>query len=80
MKIYSHGTIRELDLSEKNIIENLSNEELGKFIRKYKIEKARSGSIWSAKLKGAMYEFEKGFFVVWSCGEYIDYAIFRKTT
>ena len=85
MKIYGYGAIDKLDLSTEKIVEMLSNTGLGKFtIRLEMSENGQHGGIimnelgGGNSLEGAMFEFEKGYFIAWSCGEYIDTAIFMK--
>lgn len=82
--IRGYGVIHELNLSVSNVKEFLSDIDTGEFIKKYPIDRSIGGNILGSvfgdgnNLQGAMYEFEKVFFVVWSCGEYIDYALFNK--
>ena len=82
--IYGYGIPREFDLSIKNVtaITKRVYKNCGKFIKRYEIDKGGGGISINMfrpskdRLTGAMYEFENLFFVVWSCGEYIDSAFF----
>jgi hypothetical protein len=78
--IHGHGSPSSFDLSVDSVTEQTKELDLGAFVRRYEIDTGGGGSILfsSGNLTGAMYEFEKAFFVVWSCGEYIDWAVFHK--
>ena len=85
MKISGYGAIDELDLSTENIVDMLSKMKLGEFIKRFEMAGVgnHGGIVINElgdgnSLEGAMFEFEKGYFVAWSCGEYIDTAIFIK--
>ena len=80
--IHGYGVPKEFELSVENVLQQTEDMELGTFVRSYDIDNASGGNIMGQiagmSLDGVMYEFEQAFFVVWSCGEYIDWAIFRK--
>jgi len=80
--IHGYGATAEFELSVKNVLQQMKDMGLGAFVRSYDIDNASGGNIMGQiagmSLDGAMYEFEQAFFVIWSCGEYIDWAIFQK--
>jgi len=78
--IEGYGFLDEFDLSNVNATEFIkkAHKNSGEFVKRYEIDESFGGNWTSGGLKGMMYEFENLFFVVWSCGEYIDGAIFRK--
>jgi hypothetical protein len=78
--IHGYGAPASFDLSVENVIEQTRGMGLGPYLRRYEIDGGNGGNALfsSGSLTGAMYEFESAFFVVWSCGEYIDWAVFRK--
>lgn len=78
--IHGCGSPSSFDLSVENVIAQTSDMGLGSYLRRYEIGGGKGGNILysTGKLSGAMYEFASAFFVVWSCGEYIDWAVFRK--
>ena len=81
-KIYGYGFPKEFTLDANYVKKQLSKRtDKGKFIKEYAISVSSGGGSWNAfakvlgrdiGLQGVMYEFEHLFFVVWSCGEYID--------
>lgn len=83
-KISGYGAITEFDLDSDS--DHISDQiksfdvESGEFIRKYDLTKSGGGNIltFGASLDGAMWEFEKAFIIIWSCGEYIDVAVIEK--
>jgi len=80
--ITGYGAPEEFEISEKNFKEEGKGLGLKGFIKLRKIKKSSGGNIigqfCGSNLEGAMAEFENGFLVVWSCGEYIDWAVFEK--
>jgi len=72
----------EMSIETEDLVKHFKETVYGKFIKRYEIDDSIGGdSINIASfggLDGCMLEFEKAFFVIWSCGEYIDSAIFRK--
>jgi hypothetical protein len=83
-KITGFGAIGEFDLDADNeyIIRQIKSFDVepGEFIKKYELSKSGGGNILTlgASLHGSMWEFENAFFVIWSCGEYIDVAVIEK--
>jgi len=71
-----------LDISKENVIKQLDKEgaNQGKFIDFYEMDWGanQDAFLGSSKLEGRLYEFENLFWVAWSCGEYIDIAVFPK--
>ena len=79
-EIKGYGIPGTFDTSTENVVEQVADLGLGAFVKRYEIEGSSGGNALfsSGGLEGVMCEFELGFFVVWSCGEYIDWAVFRK--
>ena len=82
--IKGYGAIEEfdLDISVEDLTVSIKSFDIepGEFIKRYELSKGGGGNILTmgANLEGAMYEFDKAFMVIWSCGEYIDVAVIEK--
>ena len=80
--IKGYGVPEEFELSDKNMKKQGECLGLKGFIKTYEIEQSSGGNIVGQfignSLEGLMGEFENGWLVVWSCGEYIDWAVFNK--
>lgn len=76
------GVSGTLDLSVDKIKEQirLSDIDAGDYLRFYEMGHGRNHDsfLGGTNLEGRMFEFENLFWVAWSCGEYIDTAIFLK--
>lgn len=81
--ISGYGRMSELTLDEAMFRDIESRH--GKLIGLYPVGEGHGGNIMgdflndNGPLQGYLAEYEQAFFVVWSCGEYIDAAFFLKS-
>ena len=81
--ITGYGAIEkfDLDMNVEDVTKNIESFDVepGVFIKKHELTKSGGGNILiGASLEGAMYEFEKAYMIIWSCGEYIDVGVIEK--
>jgi len=82
--IKGYGVPKSFELTVSNVKRQVKevDSNCGKFVKELKMEQSSGGNIIGQfagnGLEGGLFEFENVIFVIWSCGEYIDWSLFKK--